>query len=206
MVNRIFIARHGETLWNRQGRMQGQQDSALTDRGRAQAEQLKEHLMCNPTIQSQGICAAYSSNLGRAKETLAICLKGTTVPSYALNELNEICLGDWEGLTFQEVEQRWPEQFHNFWHHPSRYVPAGNGETFLQLQQRVIKALKKIMQRHHGENILVISHWMAIKTAIAYFKGMDIDHIPSIPKPDNGEYNILSICSQNTTSTMLSGS
>ncbi len=191
MATRIFIARHGETVWNRQGRMQGQKDSALTDRGRAQARQLKERLLDNPNIQSQGICAAYSSSLGRAVETLDICLKGITVPSYALNELNEICLGDWEGLTFQEVEQRWPEQFHNFWHHPSRYVPAGDGETFLQLQQRVTSILKEIMQRHRGENILVISHWMAIETAIAYFKGMDINHIPSIPKPDNGEYQIL---------------
>ncbi len=191
MATRIFMARHGETVWNRQGRMQGQKDSPLTSKGRQQAMQLKNRLKRDPHIQKQGIFTAYSSNLGRAKETLAICLKGITAPSHALNELNEICLGDWEGLTFQEVEQRWPEQFHNFWHHPSRYVPAGAGETFLQLQQRVTSILKDIMQRHRGENIVVISHWMAIKTAIAYFKGMDIDQIPAIPKPDNGEYQIL---------------
>ena len=188
----IYIARHGETEWNRQGRMQGQKDSPLTAKGRKQAVILRQNLLADERIAATGgISAAYSSVLGRARETLEICLKDMDIQRGTSAGLNEICLGQWEGLTFEEVERRWPEQFHNFWHRPSRYVPAGKGETFEQVQRRMVSSIKRIMDRHRSGNILVISHWIAIKTAIAYFRGLEIDAIPNMPKPANGEYQII---------------
>jgi probable phosphoglycerate mutase len=188
----IYIARHGETEWNRQGRMQGQKDSPLTALGREQAMTLRQNLLADERIAATGgISVAYSSALGRARETLEICLKDMDIHRDSSAGLNEICLGPWEGLTFEEVKQRWPEQFHNFWHGPSRYVPEGNGETFEQVQNRMVSSIKRIMDRHRSGNILVISHWIAIKTALAYFKGLQIDAIPNMPKPANGEYQII---------------
>ena len=170
--------------------MQGQKDSPLTDSGREQAKVLKTNLLSDEFIAAGGISAAYSSPLGRARQTAEICLKGMNVSYETMPGFNEICLGKWEGLTFREVEKRWPEQFHNFWHCPSCYVPAGDGETFEQVQRRMVSSVRHVMNRHSG-NILIISHWIAIKTALAYFHGMRIDDIPNMPKPGNGEYQII---------------
>jgi len=192
MSTRIYIARHGETRWNSEGRMQGQKDSPLTDRGREQAVILKNRLRSDEELaRAGGISVTYSSTLGRARETVEICIMGMDIPCETTQGLNEICLGDWEGLTFSEVEKRWPEQFHNFWHCPSCYVPVGNGETFTQVQKRMVSSIEQIMDRHKEKNILIISHWIAIKTALAHFQGMQIDDIPRMPKPGNGEYQII---------------
>ncbi len=193
-ITRIYIARHGETEWNVEKRMQGQKDSPLTEQGRKQAELLREHLLADSDIRKdRGPVMAFSSALGRAQETLEICLKGIDVPSESLSELNEICLGEWEGLTFSEVEKRWPEQFYNFWHRPSQYVPTKGGERFAEVQRRMLAALEQIHRDHAGGNILVISHWIAIKTAMAAIKGLGIDAIPEIPKPQNGTFQIITL-------------
>ena len=192
---KIYLARHGETEWNVAGIMQGQKDSLLTERGVAQAILLRNNLLSDLLLQGSHhnlqISAAYSSVLGRAEKTLKICTDGLGISRTSLPGLNEIALGDWEGLTFSEVERRWPEQFKNFWQYPSRYIPSGNGETFMQVQSRMVASIKELLQRHRGENLLVISHWIAIKSAMAYFMGLDIDDIPRIVKPPNGKYKIL---------------
>ncbi len=193
MTTRIYIARHGETQWNLEKRMQGQKDSFLTEKGKRQALMLRDNLRDDPGISSEhgGICAAYCSALGRAVATLNICVKGMGIPTDRSPALNEICLGPWEGLTFEEVESLWPEQFHNFWHHPSCYVPAGQGETFKEVQTRMVDAVNRIQHAHAGGNVLVISHWIAIKTVIAHFQNIELDRIPNMPKPENGKLQIL---------------
>jgi probable phosphoglycerate mutase len=192
MTTRIYIARHGETLWNIQNRMQGQKDSPLTEKGKQQALMLRENLKDNPGISGYGgICTAYCSALGRAVETLNICMKGSNIPSCRYHALNEICLGPWEGLTFDEVDRQWPEQFNNFWHHPSCYIPSGMGETFMEVQTRMVNAINRIRHTHTGGDVLIISHWIAIKTALAHFQDMEIDSIPRMPKPGNGTCQII---------------
>ncbi len=195
---RLFIARHGETEWNVAGRMQGQKDSLLTKRGQEQARILRKNLFSSPEVLEQGLCAAYSSNLGRAVETLDICLQGMKLSGHSDPTLNEISLGKWEGLRFSEVERRWPEQFYCFWHRPSRYVPVGKGETFPQLQRRMVSSISRIMKSHLGGSILVISHWIAIKTVLAWFQGLKLDDIPAMPRPGNGEYQIIEAGQQGT--------
>ena len=189
----IYLARHGETRWNVEKRMQGQMDSPLTERGQEQARMLRNRLVSENALtdHENGIAMAFCSTLGRARETLEICLEGTGIPHKALSELDEICLGEWEGLTFSEVEKRWPEQFHNFWHRPSLYVPTANGESFQDVQKRMFRAFEKIYHNYPGKRVLVISHWIAIKTLLARLKGLDLDHIPGIPKPENGEFQVL---------------
>ncbi len=193
-TTRIYLARHGETEWNVAKRMQGQKDSPLTSRGRDQAVLLREKLLADPVIAEHGIDFAFSSALGRACETLEICLDGINIPKKTDSDLNEISLGEWEGLTFREVEQKWPEEFYNFWHCPSLYTPSRGGETYMQLQARMVSTLKKMSAIiKKPANVLVISHWIAIKTALVALQGLSIDHIPSIPKPANGEFQIITL-------------
>ena len=193
-TTRIYLVRHGETEWNVEKRMQGQKDSPLTSRGRDQAVLLREKLLADPVIAKRGLDLAISSALGRACQTLEICINGINITKGIDAGLNEISLGEWEGLTFSEVKQKWPEEFYNFWHCPSLYTPSRGGETYMQLQARMVSTLKKIAAiMTKPANILVISHWIAIKTALVALQGLSIDHIPSIPKPANGEFQIITL-------------
>ncbi len=193
-TTRIYLVRHGETEWNVEKRMQGQKDSPLTSRGRDQAVLLREKLLADPVIAKRGLDLAISSALGRACQTLEICINGINITKGIDAGLNEISLGEWEGLTFSEVKHKWPEEFYNFWHCPSLYMPSRGGETYMQLQARMVSTLKKIAAiMTKPANILVISHWIAIKTALVALQGLSIDHIPSIPKPANGEFQIITL-------------
>lgn len=189
----IFMARHGETRWNLAGRMQGQKDSPLTAKGIMQAMALLENLrgFTVSNGRSTPVTAVWSSCLGRAKNTAEICAKGLNLSLTTAEGLNEIALGQWEGFTFKEAEEMSPEQFYNFWHRPSLYVPTPGGETFLQLQARMLDTLEDIHKRHPGECILVVSHWIAIKTAMAGLQGLGLDDIHSIPRIENGSFHVL---------------
>ena len=189
----ILMARHGETRWNLAERMQGQKDSPLTEKGVRQAETLLDTLRSRMHAGGKGLSikAAWSSCLGRAKKTAEICTEGLHIGLTATEGLNEIALGQWEGLTFAEAEKMSPEQFYNFWHRPSRYVPTAGGETFQQLQKRMLDVLKTIHKKNAGENILVVSHWIAIKTALAGLQGLSLDDIHGIPRIKNGSFHII---------------
>ena len=86
---RIILARHGETLWNRQQRLQGQKDSPLTSVGREQARNIREKL------ESIEINAAYVSSLKRAVDTIQIILEDREVEPILVDGLMEISLGPW---------------------------------------------------------------------------------------------------------------
>ncbi len=189
----ILMARHGETVWNVVHRMQGQKDSPLTPKGVEQAQALLVKLI---TIEQDWheagkVIAVWSSSLGRARKTAEICAKGLDIGLTITENLNEIALGQWEGLTFEEAEKNSPEQFYNFWHRPSLYVPPRGGETFPEVQKRMLHTLKNIHERHHGKTVLVVSHWIAIKAAIAALQESGLDSVHSIPVIENGSFHIV---------------
>ncbi|MGP1357079.1 histidine phosphatase family protein [Roseicyclus sp.] len=101
----LFVLRHGETVWNREGRLQGQLDSALTPLGRAQAERQGAILA---RVVPEG-AVAISSDSGRARVTAGIALAGTGIEARADPRLREIALGAWQGLTIAEVAAGWPD-------------------------------------------------------------------------------------------------
>jgi len=91
---KLYLVRHGETIWNIANRMQGHKNSPLTEKGREQVE------------------------------TAKIILENSEVPLIERASLNEIGLGEWEGKTFAEAKELDSEQFNNFWKFPTRYSPS----------------------------------------------------------------------------------
>lgn len=139
----LFLARHGETDWNRDGRVQGHSDAPLNETGREQARQLARKLAGEP------IAAVYSSDLQRARDTAAAVADAAALPVRTLTELREKHFGTWEGLTDAEILERFPTARRGRW---------GDGETREQLETRVLSALREIAGRHEGETVLVVSH------------------------------------------------
>lgn len=181
----IFLLRHGETEWNHQNRMQGNQDSPLTANGRAQALGVKK------SLERFVIEQAYVSPLGRAVETAAIILQDREMDAVVANSLREINLGPWEGKTCKEAALSHPVEYNAFWRQPDRFSLRG-AETFHELQHRVVGELGSIFDKGRSSNILVVSHWMAIKVALAYYSSTSLAYLPGIADPANGGFLRLS--------------
>jgi broad specificity phosphatase PhoE len=164
-VTTIFLARHGESDWNVEKRFQGHSDRPLTERGREQAHALAD------LVGAEKIDAVYTSPLSRARETAEIVAARAGLEAVALPELREVDTGNWSGLSRADVEARFPEGF-------ARWRSGGsgweNGESYDEMAERVIGALRKIAEDHPDGRVLVISHGGPIRAIHAAAEGLAI--------------------------------
>jgi broad specificity phosphatase PhoE len=164
-VTTIFLARHGESDWNVARRFQGHSDRPLTERGREQAHALAD------LVASEEIEAVYTSPLSRARETAEIVAARVGLEPVALPELREVDTGSWSGLSRADVETRFPEGF-------TRWRSGGSGwedgETYEEMAERVIGALRTIAEDHADGRVLIISHGGPIRAIHAAAEGLAI--------------------------------
>jgi probable phosphoglycerate mutase len=146
----LLLARHGETDWNRDRRIQGHSDVPLNAAGRAQAVELAQR----PELSA--VRAGYSSDLSRATETAEIALAGRA-PLVTLEGLRERHFGTWEGLTDKEVHRRFPAvRDGRAW---------GDGEAHDEMTERVVGTLLQLAPKHRDETVLVVTHGGPIRAA-----------------------------------------
>ena len=137
----LLLVRHGETDWNADGRLQGQTDRPLSDFGRRQARELGEQLK-DDELEGEKLEAIYSSDLARARETAEIVGELLGVPVVLDADLREKDWGTWEGLTAVERDR-------------VEFV----GESTEEHQERILRALRRISERHSGDGrVLVVTH------------------------------------------------
>jgi probable phosphoglycerate mutase len=167
-MTEILLIRHGETLWNQQGRMQGQHDSPLTPLGLQQARQLAQRL------KNVAFTTLYSSDLGRAHQT-ARCIADATGHEIVVDaELRERHFGIFEGLTNHEIEKRHPELYVRFAsREPDFAMPEG--ESASQFRDRCVGALERIAQRHAGETIVAVTHGLVLDSLYRTACSMSLD-------------------------------
>jgi broad specificity phosphatase PhoE len=157
----IVLVRHGETDWNRERRFQGHADMPLNDAGRRQARELAE------LLRAEGLSAVYTSPLGRARETAEIVGERLGLTPIELAALREIDVGDWQGLTVDEVRARYPEQASVAWR-----SGGPNGETHEELSDRVVPALLDLARQREGERILGVTHAGPIRAVLGAATGL----------------------------------
>jgi broad specificity phosphatase PhoE len=161
-VTTILLARHGETDWNRKGRFQGYADPPLNRTGRAQAVDLSVALM------AEQLAAVYSSPLRRALETAEVLAASHGLEPVPVDDLREVDVGSWSGLTRAEVEERFPAQF-------ARWLDYGqgweDGETYEEMGRRAVDALLRLAAAHDGERVLAVTHGGPIRAAFAFADG-----------------------------------
>jgi len=174
-VTTLLLVRHGETDWNRDGRWQGRSDTRLNDRGREQARQLAAKL--------DGVDVVYSSDLARARETADIVAQQLGLDIQVDARLRERGFGAWEGLTSEEIEQRFADA-HRRWK-AGEGPGADDAEPFDAFATRIHAFLEDVLRLHPGESVLVISHGGSIRVIHALAAGLDYvrDHrsIPGVP-------------------------
>lgn len=181
---RLLLIRHGETDWNATLRYQGQGGVPLNAQGRAQARKAGERLA------RYGAVALYTSDIIRAAETAALIGEQTGLKPTPMPDLREIDVGQWEGLTPEELYRRFPDHMREYERDPARTVRLG-GESYAQLQQRALRAMNTIQERHPGEQtVLAVSHGGTIRALLCHVIGLDLIHFGRLWL-DNGSLNEL---------------
>lgn len=179
---RVLLARHGQTTWNTEHRLQGQLDSPLTAEGIAQARSMAEHL------QGSGIRTVCSSPLGRALRTAVIIAEQLGADLVEVAELTDLHHGDLAGMTWDEIDQSHPgvreERAAN------RYGWAfPGGESYAQARARARKALSSCGWASSGLTLLV-SHEMIGRMLRAELRGLDASGALALRHPHEVVFDI----------------
>ena len=155
---KLLLVRHGETDWNLARRFQGHSDVPLNKVGLRQARALRDRL------SDETIASIYSSDLERAYETAKIISNGKN-KLQADSRLREVHFGDWECLTYNEIQAKYPVQL-AAWERDVYKTAPPNGETLEQLAEHTHSILNDLLAKHKDETILVVKHGGLIKVLI----------------------------------------
>ena len=183
MTTRFIVVRHGETQWNIQQRIQGHGDSPLTPRGEAQADAIAERLA------REEFDALVASDLGRAMQTaqrIAARTGHVVIPDARLRERN---FGIGEGLTYAEIDERFPGAFSRTQEMDPDYLVPG-GETRRHFHHRVMLAFEALALEHHGKRIAVVAHGGVLAVIYRVVHDIPVARPHTIPIA-NASYNAL---------------
>lgn len=155
---RIILVRHGETIWNVARRFQGQSDIDLNEKGRWQAG------MTGKYLAGERIDVTYASDLVRCVDTAKLIVDGRGLEIVTRRDLRELDFGEWEGLTGQEISERYPGDLLRLrdegWRPP-------RGETWPEMCARVLGAFEAIKRQHPDDAVLIVTHVNPLRVILA---------------------------------------
>lgn len=160
-MSRIFFIRHAET--EMAGRYCGHSDPELNAQGRAQLTKLT-HLLSHDAID-----AVYSSDLRRARSTAQSIAAARNITVVLRRSLREIHFGDWEGMSWEQIEQLDPD-FAQEWMAAYPHLPAPSGESFQAFEARVMEEVHRLLDRSHGP-IAVVTHAGVLRVVLRHLFG-----------------------------------
>lgn len=183
MERRIYLARHGAlNILQDKKTYIGQLDVELSEKGINQARRLAI------TFKDVAFTEIYCSDLTRTKTTAKIIAQGHHIKPTIAKNLNEIHLGDWEGLLFDEVKKNNPEEFDKRGKDIINYCTPG-GESFLECSNRVTKAFDEIISRAQGD-VVIVAHAGVNRMILCSILNMPLEQLFTIPQ-EYGCYNII---------------
>lgn len=183
-ILRLYMVRHGQTNWNSEGRLQGHTDIPLNEEGLRQAESIGRRLS---RIE---LSAVYSSDLQRAAQTARAIADFHGLEVTATPYLRESCLGEWEGLTADEIVARGDEQLWNDYRKDSTaYRPPG-GEPYQQVWDRLMVVRDLIVGAHPKGHVAVVGHGGSMRALLSDALGSDIRSIRRMSL-DNASLSII---------------
>ena len=176
---RICMVRHGETAWNAEGRVQGQLDIPLNEVGRAQARATAD------ALAGHDFTAIYCSDLMRVRQTAEPSAKRLALPVSYMVELRERHYGMFETLTYVEVREKFPEQYARFRDKDPDFDFEG-GETLRGFNDRSLKALTGLIERHAGEQVLVFTHGGVLEMVYRHARAVGLSSPRDFEIPNAG--------------------
>lgn len=163
----LWLVRHGQTDWNREGRYQGQADPPLNAEGLQEAGYAAHALVGLP------LEAVVSSDLQRAVQTAEVIARRVKLPVRVDSRLREVDLGDWEGSLFSEIQERYPAEVEARKREPLEFRAPG-GESLREVARRVWQAADELAVKYPGKEVVVVSHGLALAALLARAHGEDL--------------------------------
>ncbi|MBI5204600.1 MAG: histidine phosphatase family protein [Nitrospirae bacterium] len=139
--------------------------------------------------KAQRLAAVYTSNLSRAVKSAEIIARPYKFKPVQMKELRERSFGIWEGMSFTEIKERYPEKFSAWAGNPLKYSPV-EGESTVEVEKRVMKAVNRILKKHRGDEIAIVSHGGVSRIILCNILGIPLENIFRIEQ-DYAAVNII---------------
>jgi len=165
-ATRIILIRHGQTAWNREARFRGQADIALDEFGLKQAETTGRYV-----ASRWPVVAVYASPLRRALQTAEPIARAHGLAAQPLDGLIDIHFGECQGLSWDEVEQRYPG-LGATWMAAPHTVHFPGGESLDDVRGRIVAALEEVVERHPGGAVALVSHTCSNRVLLCAVLGL----------------------------------
>lgn len=182
----FYLVRHGETVWNKEQRLQGWLDSPLSSEGIVRAKKLGDHLKDVPFV------AAFCSSSERAKETLHYLVHDEKMPIYYIDNLREIHLGNWQGMTIDEIRKNDRFEYELYTDYPGQFI-ATHTESFGAVTERAMYALKSIANQYPKDTVLIVSHGVTIKCIVNAILDRSMEQLWTPPIIEDTSVTILEV-------------
>lgn len=166
----IYLVRHGESTANKEGIFLGQKNRDLTETGHLQAEKTAEFL------SNAQIDKIYASDLERAVHTAEHLAKKKGQKVIQDKGIREIDGGEWDFIKFTDLPIIYPNEYGK-WLSDLGHARCVGGESFVEVQERVYSAIKRIAKENDGKTIAIYSHGTAIQAFISKIKNIDLSRI-----------------------------
>ena len=177
-MSTIYLVRHGITPANKENRFAGRTDEHLHAEGIEQIRHVGEKL------RNENISAIYCGPAKRTVQSSEILASLLNVPFTHLFELNEINIPHWDGLTKDEIRQKFNSQYPTWLGSPQSFNLPGC-ETLEQVQKRAVAGVTRLLAEHKPGNLLLVSHLIVLRCLVLYFQKLRLKDFRSV-KIDNG--------------------
>lgn len=185
MAKTVYLIRHGATMNSNERRYKGSIDVPLSMEGMNQIKAVADFFVSCGINQF----SLYCSPLNRALRSAEIIGKPFGISPVVVPELRERSFGIWEGLTFVEIAERYPEEFEAWKNNPLKYCPP-QGESTLDVRNRVMRAIRQILYGPDDGNIVIVAHGGVNRVILCEFLGIPLENIFRIEQ-DYGSINII---------------
>ena len=160
---KVILIRHGSTIYSDQNRLYDSDEyPPINQKGKIQIENLTKFLL-NKTPH---VDAIYTSSSLRAVQSARILSKEYGIDYKMLDSLHERKAGLWGGLTFEQIEEKYPEMLEKYHENPYEFWPDG-GETTQELRERIDSVMASLVKENEYKTIIVVTHEGVIQSAIA---------------------------------------
>ncbi|HEY1092056.1 MAG TPA: histidine phosphatase family protein [Burkholderiaceae bacterium] len=167
-ATRVILIRHGETDWNADTRIQGQLDIPLNARGREQAQRLAD------ALAGETIDQIYASDLQRARATAEAVGATRGQPVLLERALRERAFGSFEGLSWAEIEERFPQDSARWRAREADFAPGG-GERLADFYARSVSTVTRLAALHPGQSLVIVAHGGVLDCVYRAAQRLDLD-------------------------------
>ena len=189
-VTRLFLIRHGDTIDEETKKIyKGTIDIPLSAKGITRLKKVSRFLLSYP------MDVLYTSTLSRCIESASLIAGSRDMPVYRQSALGEICFGEWEGLSFDEIGKEYPRLFAQWLKNPVDYTPP-SGEPLLDAQERIMETFNGIVEKEKGRTITIVSHAGVLKIVLSTLLSLDLRYMSRLAQ-DYGCVDIIDMYEDN---------